>query len=403
MKILLLSPYPPIVGGMERHVKTLAEWLSGHGYGVIICTHGSENMSVTKESKNLTVYRMSGLLHKIPIIFKTINKMTHLPVPDPISIKKISEVMKNEQPDIIHAHGWMLYSAIALKKRFNIPVVATIHDYGFICPTKALIHGDRICSKCFTNECVYCGRRDFGLIVSLLRYLSVKSQKKNLKYVDKFIAVSSFVKDIHSKYIDRNKIVVIPNFYNANEKDIIASKESDALPDDFILFVGSLTSHKGAGILIDAFGKIKDKSVKLVLCGKKQLKESYKTQENILIFEDAARDLVLEAYSRCRFVVIPSTWPDPCPTVAFEAMSYKKAIIASRLGGLTDIIDDGNTGILVSHSNPKELIDAMNLLIENPDMALGMGRAGYDKFISNYTSKIVLPQIQAIYEAITND
>jgi glycosyltransferase involved in cell wall biosynthesis len=259
MKIVLLSAYPPSIGGMESHVKTLAEWLSRHGHKVIVCTLGSESMSVTEESKNLTVYRMNGLLQKIPILFKNINKITHLPIPDPILIKKISKVIKKEKPDIIHAHGWMLYSAIYLKKKFGIPLLATIHDHGFICPTKALMKGDMICSKCFTKECVPCGKEIFGLKVSLLRYLCVKSQKKNLKYVDKFIAVSSFVKDVHSKYIDEDKIVVIPNFYDASERIAMKSKESNELPDDFILFVGDLTHNKVADVIIDAFNKIKDR------------------------------------------------------------------------------------------------------------------------------------------------
>jgi glycosyltransferase involved in cell wall biosynthesis len=397
--ILLLSAYPPSIGGMESHVKTLAEWLSIHGHKVIVCTLGSESMSATEESKNLTVYRMNGLLQKIPIIFKNISKITHLPIPDPVLIKKISKVIKKEKPDIIHAHGWMLYSAIYLKKKFGIPLVATIHDHGFICPTKALMNGDMICNTCFTKECVHCGKEIFGLKVSLLRYLCVRSQKRNLKYVDKFIAVSSFVKDVHSKYIDENRITTIPNFYDANEKDIIVNKESKVLPDDFILFVGALSHYKGADVLIDAFNEIKNRDVKLVMFIKKYLKLR-EPKENILIFEDAPRGLILEAYSGCRFVVIPSISPETFGIVAIEAMSYKKAIIASDRGGLTDIVDNGNTGILVPPNNPKELSNAISYMIENSDTALNMGTAGYDRFISDYTPEIVLPKILAIYESI---
>ena len=402
MKILMLAPYPPSIGGMESHVKTLAEWLSRYGHKVIVCTLGSESMAATEESKNLTVYRMNGLLQKIPILFNNINKITHLPIPDPVLIKKISKVIKNEKPDIIHAHGWMLYSAISLKKKFGIPLVATIHDHGFICPTKALMKGDMICSKSFTKECVFCGKEIFGLKVSLLRYLCVKSQNRNLKYVDKFIAVSSFVKDVHSEYIGEDKIVIIPNFYDTNEKDVIVSNESNVLPDDFILFVGALTHNKGADVLIDAFNKIKDRDVKLVMFIKKYLKLR-EPKENILIFEDAPRDLILEAYSGCRFVVIPSISPETFGIVAIEAMSYKKAIIASDRGGLTDLIDDGNTGILVPPNNIKELSNAINFLMKNPDMALSMGTVGYDRFISNYTPEIILPEIIAIYESTKND
>jgi glycosyltransferase involved in cell wall biosynthesis len=132
----------------------------------------------------------------------------------------------------------------------------------------------------------------------------------------------------------------------------------------------------------------------------KKFLKSHETKENILIFEDAPRDLILEAYSRCRFVVIPSISPETFGIVAIEAMSYKKAIIASDRGGLIDIVNNGNTGILVSPNNTKELSNAISYMIENPDTALNRGTAGYGRFISNYTPKIVLPEILAIYESI---
>ena len=97
MKILLLSPkYPPISSGTEIHVKSLAEWLSKHGYRVTVCMLGSETISATEESKNLTVFKMSGILKRVPILFKNINRIAPLPIPDPILVKKISKVIKNE-------------------------------------------------------------------------------------------------------------------------------------------------------------------------------------------------------------------------------------------------------------------------------------------------------------------
>lgn len=404
MKILLLSPkYPPNMGGTERYVKSLAECLSRLNYNVIVCMLGQEDISSIKKNENITIYRMSGILQKFPILFfKSVSRTASLPIPDPTFIKKLSDVINNQKPDVIHAHGWMLYSAIYLKKKFNIPLIATIHDYGFICPTKTLMKGTIICKKCFTNDCIHCSKEQFGLTASLFRYLGIISQKNNLKNVDRFIAVSPFVKDMHSKYIDKNRITVIPNFYDANEKDAMTNNDSIILPDDFILFVGSLTHSKGADILINAFNMINDGNTKLVMCCKKSLKEAYKISGNILIFEDAPRSLVLEAYSRCRFVVIPSTLPETFGLVAIEAMCYKKAIIASATGGLINIVDDRLTGILVPPNNPKELATAINFLIRNSDMALSMGVAGYNKFQLHYTPDVVLPKIQDVYESMKN-
>ena len=118
------------------------------------------------------------------------------------------------------------------------------------------------------------------------------------------------------------------------------------------------------------------------------------------MIEDAPRDVLLEAYLRCRFVVVPSVFSDPCPTVAFEIMSYNKAAIASKIGGLTDIVADGETGILVPPNNPGALHTAIVYLLENPEIIEEMGRKGYERWRQNFTPEAVAPRIEALSQSL---
>jgi glycosyltransferase involved in cell wall biosynthesis len=92
------------------------------------------------------------------------------------------------------------------------------------------------------------------------------------------------------------------------------------LPEDFILFIGALAPNKGVDILIEAYRKIETET-ELLLIGAKRPDYSYESTKNITVIEDASQQIVTEAYSRCKFVVIPSIWPERFGVVALEAMS----------------------------------------------------------------------------------
>ena len=147
-----------------------------------------------------------------------------------------------------------------------------------------------------------------------------------------------------------------------------------------------------------AFGYLKIETG-LVIMGRRHPEHHYQSIENRLVVENAPR-AVLEAYSKCRFVVVPSVYPEPFGTVTLEAMSYKKAVIASRTGGLTDVVVDGETGILVPPNDPEALTSAMNYLLENLTVAEGMGQKGYERWRQNFTPEVVAPQIEELYQSL---
>jgi len=125
-----------------------------------------------------------------------------------------------------------------------------------------------------------------------------------------------------------------------------------------------------------------------------------KNIEHITIIENAPGSLVMEAYQKCRFAVFPSIWSEPCPTVAFEAMSHKNAVIATSTGGFTDIVVDGETGILVPPSDAKALATAITYLLENPEIAQKMGEKGYQRWLDKFTPDAVVPRIEEVYQSL---
>ena len=125
MKIMMLSDlYPPFQGGIEAHVESLSNQLSKRGHEVFVCTIGRLDLPDYEVKNGVKIYRLEGLFQRIPFLFKDPARKWHPPARDWLISKRLAQIIEKERPDIIHAHGWMVYSIIPLKKRFKIPLEA---------------------------------------------------------------------------------------------------------------------------------------------------------------------------------------------------------------------------------------------------------------------------------------
>jgi glycosyltransferase involved in cell wall biosynthesis len=400
MKILLLSEfYPPVISGVSRHVHSLSRELGKRGHHVTVCTLRHKDSPEYEEEDGLKVHRLRGLFQRIPFIYKDPAMRYHPPVQDGLLTRQLAGIITAEQPDILHTHGWILYSVLPLKKKLNIPLVNTLHGYELCCPKALLMKNKVICQQTVGRHCILCSLGHYGLAKSLACYYGVRTNRDKLKSVDKFIAVSSFVKEANCQALQLKEedVVVIPNFYVGGAA-IDEAKASD-FPPDFILFVGFLWPHKGVEVLIKAYQKL-NTPTKLVLIGYVHPDYRYQSRENLLVIENAPHDTVMAAMARCRFAVFPSTWPEPFGHVAIEAMSQKKALIASDMGGLRDIVVDKESGLLVPPGDSDRLREAMALLLERPGKAAEMGERGYHLFLQNYTPEVVIPRIINLYQSV---
>jgi glycosyltransferase involved in cell wall biosynthesis len=398
---MLTDFYFPTFSGIARVVELLSKELARKGHTVIVCTTSPQASFMNFGSGSVRVIPIEGLFYKLPMLYKDKEKRYPPPIMDPLVCRQLDAIIKKEKPDIVHSHGWLIHSFLPLKKKFNLPLIATLHGYELFCPKKSLFdYEGKICDKPFTSRCLKCSAQLSGYAKAFSTYFSLKLGKRKIRLVDKYIAVSSFVKQVHIKNLPiRDKdIVVIPNFYESQNNKKISHKNK-SLPDDFILFVGALSIHKGVDILINAFNRI-NPATNLVIIGSREADYSYKSTKKITVIENASNSLVNEAYSKCRFVVVPSIFSDPFPTVALEAMNSKKAIIGSSVGGLSEMIVTGNTGLLVPPNDCNELANAMRSLLLDPKKTEQFGLNGYDRFVKKFAPIIVVSKVEALYKKV---
>ena len=156
MKIMMLSNfYPPIVGGMGRHVQSVSLELVKRGHDVTVCTTAQQDLPQYEEEGGVKIQRIQGFFQRIPFLFRDPAKRHHPPIYDWSIAQKLKRVIEEQRPDIIHAHGWMLYSILPWEKDYQIPLLVTLLDCEFICPKQSLVSiEDSLCDEPFTRKCI---------------------------------------------------------------------------------------------------------------------------------------------------------------------------------------------------------------------------------------------------------
>jgi glycosyltransferase involved in cell wall biosynthesis len=212
-----------------------------------------------------------------------------------------------------------------------------------------------------------------------------------------FLPVSRAVADGNDLAKSGLPYQVIPNFV----PDHIASAPADDphaanLPgNDYLLFVGDVSQDKGAHVLIQAYANLAS-AIPLVLIGRQNMALPTSLANNVHILPSMPHDAVMRAWSRSLMALAPSIWPDPCPTVVMEAMASGRPVIASRIGGLPDLVADGETGLLVPPGNPVALSQAMHSLITRSDLRVRMGQAA-KRAVVQFQAGAVVPRIERLY------
>jgi glycosyltransferase involved in cell wall biosynthesis len=121
---------------------------------------------------------------------------------------------------------------------------------------------------------------------------------------------------------------------------------------------------------------------------------------NVTVITDAPHDVVMEAWARCRLGVVPSLWPEPLGLVALEALAMGRPLIASRIGGLMDIVRHGETGLLITPGDVDGLRAVMRTLLHDDALGTHLGRMGRQQVLSRFTASVVVPQIEDIYARV---
>jgi glycosyltransferase involved in cell wall biosynthesis len=421
MRILMLAQfYPPILGGTEQYVRALSIELVARGYDVAVATIWHEGLAPFEIDEGVRIHRISSSMQRIPWLFG--DERRHAPpFPDPELTLELQRVMQKEQPDIVHAHNWLVRSFLPLKMWNKTRLIISLHDYSLVCAKQALMYHDAPCSGPGIAKCLGCAASHYGLLRGIPTALSNQIMGRIERgAADMFLAVSQAVAANNGLVGGDQPFQVIPNFIDGSIGDNTCISQEDAstylaqLPDEgYLLYIGAFLKEKGVEVVLSAYTRLvnhirttTDKDARmlppLVLIG-------YQTagwqvpvidsEHKILLFKDWPHSAVMEAWKHCSIALIPSIWSEPFGIVALEAMSMGKPIIASRIGGLSDIVVDQETGFLLPPGDEQALQEAIQHLLDHPEQREHMGEMGRQR-VQNFHTETVVPRIEQVYKDV---
>jgi glycosyltransferase involved in cell wall biosynthesis len=399
MHILLLSDlFPPIIGGLERHVQTLGRSLAARGHEVTVATLWHDGLPEREVVEGVSIRRVRGLFQRFAGAFEDPARRYAPPVPDPGVTAALRHVVRETRPDIVHAHNWMVHSFLPLKPISGAGLILSLHDYSLVCAKKSLMFREDVCSGPAPRKCLRCAAEHYGRV----KGISIATANAGMTLVER-TAVDLYV-PVSQAVADGNELAgrglpheVIPNFVPDDVASVNPLHPIRAeLPAEYLLFVGALGRHKGIEVLLEAHARLPD-APPLVLLGARWPDTPPAFPPNTHVLLDVPHDGVMAAMAGSLALIVPSIYPDACPTVAMEAMASGRPVIASRIGGLPDLVDDDSTGLLVPAGDIEALASAMGRLTANPALRERMGDAARRK-VRDFTISVVVERLEAAYE-----
>jgi len=365
MRILLVNKFNYPRGGAEKYFLFLKESLekAGHQVAIFAMNHPKNLVSPWKK---YWVSRVSFNQGKLSDKLKTPSRIIY----SQEAKKKFKQLINDFNPNIIHCHNiyhQLSPSILTVAKEKKIPVIMHLHDYKLICPNYRLFTKGKVCQECLQKNNYYsCLKNNCYNSVSrsLLAYIEMTLHHKIWKIYEKninlLIAPSEYIKKltIQSGW-PLEKIIKIINpapivkKYQNNEKN-------------YLLYFGRLAPEKGIEDLILA-SRISPYQLHLVGSGplEKKIKKDFKkeiTSRHLKLSGQLQGKKLEQEIKEAAAIIIPSRWPENMPLVLLESLAWGKIIIASRIGGLPEIIKDKQNGFLFSPGKINELNYQINYL-----------------------------------------
>jgi glycosyltransferase involved in cell wall biosynthesis len=397
MRIMMLAQsFAPIVGGEERVVEDLSLALSKRGHEVSIATLEQPGGEPAPELGDVPIHTLRSSSHRLPGVETDAERRHAPPMPDAETVIGLRRLIREEKPQVVHAHNWIVHSYLPLSKRSQAALVHSNHDYGILCATKRLLRKGVPCTGPGPLKCVACAGSHYGALRGLIATAGTMAVEPKLRRaVDLFLPISSTVQRLCR--LDDDSSLVIPDLIAGLPPSPAAEDPRLAqLPDQpYILYFGDVTEDKGAWHLASVYRSLDDPPP-LVMVGRNYLEE-LRDVPGLHALGPWPHDLAIEALRRSLFAVVPSLWPEPFGLVALEAAAAGKAVIASDIGGLMDIVVDGQTGLLVAPNNRPALRQAINRLVDEDAIRAGMGRAAAER-AALFGPDVVVPRFESAYE-----
>lgn len=373
MKVLMANNYFYLRGGCERVMFNDIEALAAQGIEIIPFSASDEENVETPFSSSFVSgadIRATNLLHRIGAAMDAIHCGR--------TADAFAKLLDRTQPDIVHCHniyGRLSTAMLAVARKRNVPVVLTVHDYKVVCPAYLMLKDGKPCSACIDGGYYRCAvnrchkkQAAASLVYAIEAYYSKLSG--NYGAVSAFLAPSRFIADLlRQSGIAEERVIYHANCVEPN--DYKPSYEGS-----YVLSVGRLSHEKGLPTLIQA---MVGTNIPMRVAGTGPMESELRAMAekdggSIVLEGHCGGSKLADLYRNAAFVVVPSEWYENAPMSILESFAYGKPVIGTRIGGIPELITEGEHGYLVDPGAPMQLRDMVSKLWADRSAQSSMGR-----------------------------
>lgn len=406
MNILQVNKFLWQSGGPERVMIELSDILRAHNHEVEFFAMDHPK-NLPSRNKEYFVRFIDYRNNSIPYILRHTLRAAEQTIYSRESRRKISALLRQRSYDLAHVHmieHQISPSVLPALREHGVPIVHTCHDHKLVCPESHLYMQSKseVCERCVDTGAYYniiLGRCMRGsLAVSALAGVAEYIHRWSGIYeknVNIFIAPSRFLADrLVRGGIPEHKVRVL-----GNAVDLAQYKPTGA-ESGFVLYFGRLSVEKGLYTLLKAAARVP--GIPFKIAGDGPIADELgrflleKGINNVELVGYQAGDQLKQLIDESRLVVLPSECHENCPMVTLEAYAMGKPVVATRVGGTPENIEEGETGHLVEPGNDEQLADGVGRLYHDRDACVAMGRQGrakVERICAQYYAKTL-----AIYE-----
>lgn len=393
MKILFVGSgfLPEKVGAMELHMQFAAKELIRQGHDVLVLCRGyspgKEEYAVeSTEFEGIPVKRLN---HK----FSRWDSFEMM-YSNPDIVRTFEGIFREFEPDVVHIHHLfaLTLDIVDYVKVTGVPLVMTLHDYWLGCPRRQRITSSlEACPEIVLDRCVHCLRSLWPAFFSARDESIPKAEadgqdrerlekyhqkvRSILEKVDRLVAPSRFVQRIYARYgIEKRAISVIPGGLDTTRFDDVTRKRSTIFRFGYL---GPVIPSKGVHILIEAFQAIGGSDCALEIWGEvlpyhkdtnygHRLAILAKGWETSIHFNGRYDNAdVAEILSAIDVLVVPSLWYEAYPMTIQEAFLAGTPVLVSNFGGLSEAVEDEETGLFFNVGDSVDLSKKMKRIKQN--------------------------------------
>lgn len=321
------------------------------------------------------------------------------------SMQALRRLIQTARPDVAHFHNTFLLISPASYyacNEYGIPVIQTLHNYRLLCPNALLFRNGRVCEECLgkfvpwpgvLHRCYRHSRAATAVVAAMLAvHRLLRTWERT---VDVFIALTEFARQ---KFIQGGlpaaRIVVKPNFIHP---------DPGPGPHDggYALFVGRLSSEKGIRTLLAAWEQL-GSGVPLKIVGDgplaSEVARACESSRKIEWLGRVSASVALSLMGGALLVILPSECYENFPRVIVEAYAKGTPVIASNLGALAELVEDGRTGLRFRPGDPRDLAAKIEWAWTHPHELAQMGREARREYEEKYTAERNYEQLMAVYQ-----